>query len=194
MTRPTRRSALVITASSFALVGAGAALWPLIDSLNPDANQEKPTEIDLPRVSPGQGGILIWRGKPVFARRRTPTEIEAAQRAPLAELKDQFARNLALPERTKATDNNRTQPGHREWLIVIGVCTHEGCVPKGNSAGDVRGEYGGWFCHCCASKFDTSGRVRKGRAPTNLAVPGYRFASDSRLVFLLPGQRSLDQS
>jgi ubiquinol-cytochrome c reductase iron-sulfur subunit len=123
------------------------------------------TEVDLASVAVGQAITVTWRGKPVFIRHRTPAEIEAARAVPLADLPD--------PQ----TDQQRViKP---EWLIVVGVCTHLGCIPLGQKPGDPRGEFGGWFCPCHGSQYDTSGRIRKGPAPLNLAVPKYTFLTDT---------------
>jgi ubiquinol-cytochrome c reductase iron-sulfur subunit len=187
VTQPTRRNAIVVAASGFTLVGAGAAVWPLIDQFNPDANEranQTAREYDLSHIAVGQNKVVLWQDKTLFIRHRTQAEIDAAKRVPLADLMDTYARNLVLPDNAPATDQNRTQLGHEEWLVVVGVCSHERCIPKGSAAGDVRGEFGGWFCPCCAAQFDTSGRVRKGPAPTNLVVPQYEFVAKSGIAFL----------
>jgi len=160
----TRRDFIVLTASAVAGVGAVSVAWPLIDSLNPSADvlALSSTEVDISAIQPGQIIKVKWRGKPVFVRRRTPEEIAAAQNVNISQLRD--------PE----TDASRVKPGKSEWLIVIGICTHLGCIPLGN-----QGEYGGWFCPCHGSVYDTSGRIRKGPAPNNLAVPPYEFISNN---------------
>lgn len=162
----TKRDFLVLTASAMGLVGAGAIAWPLIDSMNPSAEvlALASVEVDLSKIEPGQSIKVMWRGKPVFIRRRTPEEIKTAQDTKLDELKD--------PQ----TDDARVKKDHAEWLIVVGVCTHLGCVPLVN-----QGDYGGWFCPCHGSHYDTSGRIRKGPAPVNLVVPSYEFL-DGNLV------------
>ncbi len=123
----------------------------------------------------------MWRGKPIFIRNRTKEEIAAAEKVNIADLRDQSARNLALPESDPATDANRTKKGHENWLIMIGICTHLGCIPKGQAMGDARGDFGGWFCPCHGSHYDTAGRIRKGPAPRNLEVPPYNFTSDTKI-------------
>ena len=123
------------------------------------------TEVDISPIEPGQSITVVWQGKPVFIRRRTDAEITEAQTVELD----------ALPD--PQTDDQRTKKP--EWLIVVGVCTHLGCIPKGQAAGDRKGDYGGWFCPCHGSHYDISGRIRKGPAPKNLPVPAYEFLSDS---------------
>lgn len=166
----TRRDFLAIVAWSGLAVGTGAMLWPLLDSMNPSADvlALSSTEVDLSGIDEGMGITVMWRGSPVFVRHRTEAEIEAARSVDISELRD--------PE----TDEARVQ--RPEWLIVLGVCTHLGCVPVGNKPSDTRGEYGGWFCPCHGSVFDTSGRIRHGPAPTNLPVPEYTFESDSEIL------------
>lgn len=163
----TRRDFLVLTAQAMAGVGAGVALWPFIDSMNPskDVLAVASTEVDLSPIAEGQSITVKWRGKPVFIRHRTPEEIKEAGGVDIASLRD--------PQ----TDETRVKKGHEQWLILVGVCTHLGCVPLGNRAGD----YHGWFCPCHGSHYDTSGRIRKGPAPLNLAVPNYEFLSDNRV-------------
>lgn len=147
-------------------VGAAATAWPFINSMNPSADvlALSSIEVDLSPIQPGQSIKVKWRGKPVFVRRRTPEEISSARAVNVADLRD--------PQ----TDESRVKPGHEEWLIVIGVCTHLGCVPLVN-----QGEFGGWFCPCHGSQYDTSARIRKGPAPLNLAVPDYTFLSDTKV-------------
>ena len=125
------------------------------------------TEVNLAPIEPGQAITVMWRGKPVFVRRRTPEEIEQAMNVDVEALRD------------PATDDARTLDGHREWLVVVGICTHLGCVPLGQKPSEVRGDFGGWFCPCHGSHYDTSGRIRRGPAPTNLLVPEYTFLSDT---------------
>ena len=161
---PTRRDFIHIAAGVAALGGAAVAAWPLIHQMNPAADTLALTsvEFDLTKVAPGQQVTIKWRGKPLFIRHRTPAEIRAARETPLSVLKD--------PQ----TDDERTKDGQAQWLIVIGVCTHLGCVPTFGT-----GDYGGWFCPCHGSHYDTSGRIRKGPAPENLFLPEYVFLSDS---------------
>ncbi len=162
----TRRDFIVLSASAVAGVGAAAFVWPLISSLNPSADvlALASTEVDISSVEKGQAIRVMWRGKPVFIRRRTDVEIEDARKVVLSDLPD--------PEK----DQDRVKEGRDEWLILVGVCTHLGCVPLG-----YQGDYGGWFCPCHGSHYDTSGRIRKGPAPHNLAVPPYEFADNNVL-------------
>lgn len=164
-TEPTRRDFMVLTASAMGAVGAAAALWPFIDSMNPSADvlALASTEVDLSAIAEGQEIKVMWRGKPVFIRHRTAKEIELATAVPMSDLPD--------PQEDAA----RVKEGKAQWLVMVGVCTHLGCVPVGNEAGD----YNGWFCPCHGSHYDTSGRIRKGPAPKNLAIPPYEFTSDS---------------
>jgi len=152
-----------------AAVGAGAVAWPLLNSMEPAADTlaMSTTEVDVSGIAPGVGKTVMWQGKPVFVRHRTPEEIAEAQKADSAQMVD--------PEK----DSARVQKP--EWLIVVGVCTHLGCVPVGETPTENRGEFGGWFCPCHGSQYDTSGRIRKGPAPKNLAVPPYKFVSDTQV-------------
>ena len=178
-----RRDFIVILAQSFAGVGAAVALWPFISQMNPDASTQAlaSIEVDLSPVKQGQAITVVWRGKPVFIRNRTAEEIKAAQDTKLSDLKDVNARNDALPDKTPATDVNRTKKGKENWLVLVGICTHLGCIPKGQSMGDARGNFGGWFCPCHGSHYDTAGRIRLGPAPQNLEVPPYDFLSDTQI-------------
>jgi len=172
-TSGTRRDFLNLMSTSLAGFGALAVAWPLIDSLNPSADvlALSSIEVDLSAIEVGQAITVKWRGKPVFVRHRTPEEIKEAEAVKLSELPD--------PETDNARVTDTAKKVRPEWLIVVGVCTHLGCVPLGNKPGDPRGEYGGYFCPCHGSQYDTSGRIRKGPAPLNLAVPDYLFASDT---------------
>ena len=165
----TRRDFLYLTAGAFGAVGAAAVVVPLIDSMNPSAEALalSTTEVDLSPIEVGQRVTVIWRKKPVFIDRRTEAQIAAARDVDLADLRD--------PE----TDEARAQ--NPEWLVMEGVCTHLGCIPKGQRAGDLLGEFGGWFCPCHGSHYDTSGRIRKGPAPRNLPVPPYQFLDDDKI-------------
>ena len=166
--KKTNRRDFLFTASyALGAVGVGAAVWPLVDQMNPDASVKAlaSTEVDISGVEVGQSITVLWRGKPVFIRRRTSEEI--------AKAKDVKIDDLPHPE----TDEDRAK--NPEWLVMLGVCTHLGCVPLGQSATDPKGEWGGWFCPCHGSHYDTSGRIRKGPAPTNLAVPPYKYISDN---------------
>lgn len=180
---PNRRDFLVIAGNAFAAVGGAIALWPFIAQMNPDSSAQAlaSVEIDLAPVKEGQAITAMWRGKPIFIRNRTKEEIEQAKAVEVAALPDPSARNMALPEDQPATDENRTKTGHENFLVMIGICTHLGCIPKGQAIGDSRGEYGGWFCPCHGSHYDTAGRIRKGPAPRNLEVPPYTFVSDSKI-------------
>jgi ubiquinol-cytochrome c reductase iron-sulfur subunit len=180
---PDRRDFLVLAAGAFVAVGGAMTLWPFIQQMNPDAGAQAlaSIEVDLAPVKEGQAITVLWRGKPVFIRHRTPEEIVTAKAVPIADLIDEFARNDALPEDTPATDPNRTKEGHENWLIMVGICTHLGCIPKGQSLGDKKGDFGGWLCPCHGSHYDTAGRIRKGPAPRNLEVPVYNFVSDTKI-------------
>lgn len=175
--QPERRDFLYIATGSVGAVASVAAVWPLIDQMNPDATVRALASVDVnvADVTPGMQITVKWRGKPVFIRRRTPEEIAAARAVPLDELSDESARNGNLPDDADAMDENRTLDEAGEWLVMVGVCTHFGCVP----IGDAAGEYGGWFCPCHGSHYDTAGRIRKGPAPENLAVPTAAFISDT---------------
>jgi len=166
-TSGTRRDFLNLMSTSLAGFGALAVAWPLIDSLNPSADvlALSSIEVDLSAIEVGQAITVKWRGKPVFIRRRTPEEIKAAESVDVSTLRD--------PQ----TDEQRVQKP--EWLIVVGVCTHLGCVPQGQKPSEPRGQFGGWFCPCHGSEYDTSGRIRRGPAPLNLAVPQYVYESDT---------------
>ena len=180
---PNRRDFIVIAAQAFAGVGAALALWPFISQMNPDASTQAAAslELDLSPVKEGQAITVLWRGKPVFVRHRTKEEITKALDVKIADLIDPSARNDDLPEKTPATDPNRTKKGHENWIVLVGICTHLGCIPKGQSIGDARGDFGGWFCPCHGSHYDTAGRIRRGPAPRNLEVPPYGFVSDSKI-------------
>ncbi|MEX0697006.1 MAG: ubiquinol-cytochrome c reductase iron-sulfur subunit [Dongiaceae bacterium] len=163
----TRRDFLYLATAAVGGVGVAAVLWPFIDQMNPAADvlALASTEIDLSAVEVGQRITVVWRGKPVFIDRRTPEHIEQARNVDLGALPDPQA------------DEERVQ--RPEWLVVVGICTHLGCIPQGQKVGDPRGEFGGWFCTCHGSQYDFSGRIRKGPAPRNLEVPPYEFVEDS---------------
>ena len=173
----TRRDFLMVAGSAFAAVGGAFALWPMIDQMNPDASTQamSSVEVDLAPIKEGQAVTVMWRGKPVFVRYRTPKEIEEARAVKLADLPDQASRNAAH-EKLNAEDQNRVHKGEDKWLILVGVCTHLGCIPKGQAVVDYKGDYHGYFCPCHGSHYDTSGRIRKGPAPRNLDVPIYEIA------------------
>lgn len=178
-----RRDFLIIAGNAFALVGGAITLWPFIAQMNPDQSAQAlaSIEVDLAPVKEGQAITAMWRGKPIFIRHRTKEEIERARKDDTAKLVDLSARNMALPENDPAYDKNRVKAGHDQWLILIGICTHLGCIPKGQALGDSRGDYGGWFCPCHGSHYDTSGRIRKGPAPRNLTVPTYDFVNNTKI-------------
>ncbi len=160
-----KRRDFIFTASyTLGAVGVGATVWPLIDQMNPDASVKAlaSTEVDVSGIERGQSITVLWRGKPVFIKRRTDEEIEKARQVDLKELPD--------PEKDEERAKNP------EWLIMLGMCTHLGCVPLGN-----KGEYDGWFCPCHGSHYDTSGRIRKGPAPTNLEIPKYEFVNSNTI-------------
>jgi ubiquinol-cytochrome c reductase iron-sulfur subunit len=174
-----RRDFLYVATGTAAAVGAAAVAWPFIDQMRPDASTlaASSVEIDVSSVTEGMSLTVKWRGKPVFIRNRTPEEIKAAQEVPLAELKDPIARNANLDSDAAATDIDRSAgEGKENWLVMVGVCTHLGCVPLGQ-----QGDFGGWFCPCHGSHYDTAGRVRKGPAPENLPVPEFQFISDTKI-------------
>ena len=156
----------VATAATGGVVGV-SAVWPLVDQMNPSKDVLALASIEVPvgDLEPGTQITVKWRGKPVFIRRRTADEIAEARSATLADLKDQSAENDNKPG-ADALDENRTLDADGEWLVMIGVCTHLGCVPLADA-----GDFGGWFCPCHGSHYDRSGRIRKGPAPTNLPVP-----------------------
>ncbi|WP_319486046.1 ubiquinol-cytochrome c reductase iron-sulfur subunit [uncultured Cohaesibacter sp.] len=161
---PTRRDFLYIATGAFGAVGAAALAWPFIDQMNPDASAValSSIEVDISSIEEGQSLTVKWRGKPVFIRHRTQNEIDEAKAVDVAELRD--------PQ----TDEERVKPGMEQWLIMIGICTHLGCVPEGQ-----KGDYDGWFCPCHGSHYDSAGRIRKGPAPLNLQLPPYEFVSDT---------------
>ncbi len=160
---------MALVAGAFGAVGAAIAAFPLINSLNPakDTLALASIEVDLTDIPVGGSKTVMWRGKPVFIRHRTPEQIEAAKNVNTQSLID------------KQSDEERVKKP--EWLVAVGVCTHLGCVPQGQKESDNHGEFGGWFCSCHGSQYDTSGRIRKGPAPKNLAVPPYEFLSDTRI-------------
>jgi len=179
--QPTRRDFLYIATGTVAAVGAALAAWPFIDQMNPTSAvlALASIEADISSVALGQQVIFTWRGHPLFVRRRTPKEIAEARAVNLADLPDPVARNANLPDDAPATDANREiKP---EWLVLVGVCTHLGCIPTVSTPQLPQGDYGGWLCHCHGSQYDTAGRIRKGPAPQNLAVPPYSFLTPTRL-------------
>lgn len=167
----TRRDMLHVGAAGMTAVGAIGAVWPFIDQMNPAADTLAlaSVEVDISQIDVGSAIVITWRSKPVFIRHRTEAEIAEARAVDVATLTD------------KQADEDRVVSGKDAWLVLVGVCTHLGCVPLGTKSGDDKGEYGGWFCPCHGSHYDTSGRIRKGPAPTNLAVPEYTFLNDTTL-------------
>jgi len=165
----TRRDFIHVAAGGFTAVGGALAVWPFIDQMNPAADTLAlaTVEVDVSSIEPGGAVLVKWRGKPVFVRRRTESELQDLNAVAVDTLID--------PE----SDTQRTIEGKSEWLVVTGVCTHLGCVPVGTKAGDERGEFNGWFCPCHGSHYDASGRIRKGPAPKNLEVPSFSFLSDT---------------
>jgi ubiquinol-cytochrome c reductase iron-sulfur subunit len=164
---PTRRDFLYIATGAVAGIGAAATLAPLLSQMNPDASTVAagaPVEIDLAPVTEGQTIKVFWRGKPIYIDHRTKKEIEEARSVNVNSLPD--------PE----ADDKRVKEGHDQWLVVIGICTHLGCIPLAH-----QGDYGGFFCPCHGSQYDTSGRIRRGPAPANLPIPPYAFISDSKI-------------
>ena len=167
-----RRDFLYIATGAVAAAGAAAVVVPLVNQMNPSADvlALASIDLDLAAIQPGQAIVVSWRGKPVFARRLMPAEIAAADKVDVKTLRDP----QTLAERTK--------PGNTQWLITMGVCTHLGCVPLGAREGENRGDYGGYYCPCHGSQYDTAGRIRAGPAPKNLEVPLYAFKSPTSVT------------
>lgn len=163
----TRRDFLFVATGAVAAVGAAAIVWPLISQMNPDASTiaaGAPIDVDLAPIAEGQDIKVFWRGKPIYIMHRTKKQIDEARAVAIASLPD--------PQ----TDQARVKEGHDQWLVVIGICTHLGCIPIAHE-----GQYDGFFCPCHGSQYDSSGRIRSGPAPLNLPVPPYAFASDSKI-------------
>ncbi|MBI1300095.1 MAG: ubiquinol-cytochrome c reductase iron-sulfur subunit [Alphaproteobacteria bacterium] len=165
----TRRDFMQLLAAAFGITGGAFAVWPLINSLNPakDTLALATVEVNISDIPKGSAKTVMWQGKPVFVRHRTEEEIKQAESVDVAGLSD------------KETDKERVQKP--EWLVAIGICTHLGCVPTGQKPVESRGDYGGWFCPCHGSHYDTSGRIRKGPAPKNLTIPPYEFINDTTI-------------
>ncbi|RJF70675.1 ubiquinol-cytochrome c reductase iron-sulfur subunit [Rhodopseudomonas palustris] len=164
---PTRRDFLYIATGAVAAVGAAATVWPFIAQMNPDASTiaaGAPIEVDLTPIAEGQDIKVFWRGKPIYIMNRTKKQVEEALAVNVSSLPD--------PQ----TDQERTKPGHEQWLVVIGICTHLGCIPIAHE-----GLFDGFFCPCHGSQYDSSGRIRQGPAPLNLPVPPYQFVSDTKI-------------
>ncbi|HEX9329636.1 MAG TPA: ubiquinol-cytochrome c reductase iron-sulfur subunit [Reyranella sp.] len=170
---PTRRDFLMVATGALGAVGVAATAWPFINNLNPAADTLalSTVEVNVQPIAVGQAVTVKWRGKPLFIRHRTPEEIKEAEAVPLSQLRDPQTDNSRVTDTAK-----KVRP---EWLVQIGVCTHLGCVPLGNKPGDPKGPFGGWFCPCHGSAYDTSGRIRQGPAPKNLEIPPYLFTSDT---------------
>ena len=175
----TRRDFLYYATAGAGAVATGAAVWPLVNQMNPSADVQALSSIrvDVGGVAEGTQLTVKWLGKPVFIRRRTAEEIAEARDVELTELPDDNARNANINSEADAADENRSMDENGEWLVMMGVCTHLGCVPLGDA-----GEFNGWFCPCHGSHYDTSGRIRKGPAPENLPVPVARFDDESTIV------------
>lgn len=174
---PTRRDFLYLTTGMAGVVGGVAVAWPFIDQMRPDASTLAlaSIEVDVSSLTPGMSLTAKWRGKPVFIRNRTDKEVEEAKAVQLGDLKDPVARNANIAADAQATDLDRSAgEGKENWIVMIGSCTHLGCVPLGQA-----GDFGGWFCPCHGSHYDTAGRIRKGPAPENLPVPTFSFVSDT---------------
>ncbi len=168
----TRRDFLVLATGAVGVVGLGAVVIPLVSQLAPDAQTVAagaPIDVDLAPIAEGQSIKLFWRGKLIFVRHRTKKEIDEARAVNVASLKDPQA------------DQARVKEGRAQYLVVYGNCTHLGCIPLGNAPGESKGEFDGWFCPCHGSHYDSSGRIRKGPAPTNLGVPPYAFSADTKI-------------
>ncbi|MDB6452809.1 ubiquinol-cytochrome c reductase iron-sulfur subunit [Falsirhodobacter sp. 20TX0035] len=174
-----RREFLFYATGCAGCVATGAAVLPLIDQANPAADTRalSSVTVDVSGVEPGQQITVQWQGKPVFIRRRTAAEIAAARAVPLSDLPDPVAENANLPPDAAATDAHRSLDPAGEWLVMLGVCTHLGCVPLGDEAGD----FGGWFCPCHGSHYDTAGRIRRGPATENLHIPVAEFVDATTL-------------
>jgi len=173
---PTRRDFIYVATGTVAAVGVGLAAWPFIDQMNPSSAvlALSSIEIDISSIQEGGQSVFMWRSKPVFVRRRTKKEIAEAEAVSMNDLPDKLARNLNLAEDAPATDKNRIEKP--EWLILIGICTHLGCIPLVN-----QGDFGGYLCPCHGSQYDTAGRIRRGPAPENLPIPPYAFLSPTKI-------------
>ncbi len=184
-----RRDFLMIATGAVAGVGAALTAWPFINQMNPDAAvlALSSIEVDLAPIAEGQAVTFKWRGNPLIVRHRTKPEIEAAKAVKMDELKDSNARNANVKGSVDATDDNRVVGGKESMLVMLGVCTHLGCVPDGDNASrefavvEGSSKTGGWFCPCHGSQYDTAGRIRKGPAPENLAVPPYVYLTDTKI-------------
>ena len=175
-----RRDFLYYATAGAGVVATGAALWPLVNQMNPSADVRALAQItvDISDLAPGTQLTVNWRGKPVFIRHRTEAEMAQARAEAVSDLPDSQARNPNLPDAALASDENRAIAGHEAYLVMIGVCTHLGCVPLGDEAGD----FGGWFCPCHGSHYDAAGRIRKGPAPENLHIPDLSLSEEMVLT------------
>ena len=175
----TRRDFLYYATAGTGAVAAGAAIWPLVNQMNPSADvlALASIRVDISTIDPGMQMTVLFQGKPVFVRRRTEAEIAEARAVEMSDLIDPLANNANLDDSADATDENRALDEAGEWLVQSGVCTHLGCVPVGDGAGD----FNGWFCPCHGSHYDSSGRIRKGPAPRNLPIPVASFVDDTTL-------------
>ena len=173
----TRRDFLFLAAGGLGGIGAASFAWPLVNTLNPAADTLAlaTTEVDISPIAEGQAITVVWRGKPVFIRHRTAAEIESARAVPVQDLRDPQTDDARIKQ---SSFDGKALP---QWLITVGVCTHLGCVPLGQKTTEPRGDYGGWFCPCHGSHYDTAGRIRKGPAPHNLTVPEYAFLTETRI-------------
>lgn len=175
---PSKRDFLYVATGTAGTVGMAAFVWPLVDQMNPDASTLAlaSIEVDVSSIDAGQAITVKWRGKPIFIRNRTDKEVEEAKAVALGDLKDVEARNKNVEEGDASDTNRSAGEGKENWIIMIGSCTHLGCIPVG-----LAGEYGGWFCPCHGSHYDTAGRIRKGPAPENLHIPPYEFINDTNI-------------
>jgi ubiquinol-cytochrome c reductase iron-sulfur subunit len=175
----TRREFIYLAAAAVGAVGAAGVAWALVDSMNPatDTLALSSIDVNIANIAEGMGIVSMWQGKPVFIRHRTAEEISAAENVKLSDLIDPNTAGADGNRTGSADDKDRVQKS--PWLILIGICTHLGCIPLGNKPTDMRGDWGGYLCPCHGSQYDTSGRVRHGPAPLNLPVPPYKFTSDT---------------
>jgi ubiquinol-cytochrome c reductase iron-sulfur subunit len=174
----TRRDFLYVATGMAGVVGIAGFVWPFIDQMRPDASTLalSTVEVEVSSIEPGMSVTVKWRGMPVFIRNRTQEEVMAARLVDVSDLKDPLARNANIPGEVPATNDARSPEGRENWIVMVGICTHLGCVPLGEA-----GNFGGWFCPCHGSHYDTAGRVRQGPAPQNLAIPVYEFISDTTI-------------
>jgi len=175
----TRRDFLYYATAGAATVTTGAAVWPLVNQMNPSADvlAMSSIRVDISGVDVGAQLTVKWLGKPVFIRHRTQKEIDEAKAVDVSSLPDPVARNANLPGQSEASDENRAMAGKEEWLVMVGICTHLGCVPIGQD-----GETDGWLCPCHGSYYDSAGRIRHGPAPENMAIPVAKFDGDTTIV------------